>query len=134
MRVLAGHQDEEDHGRLLERVAEAIVRASSREIVPGSNGLLTEGPRYTLAADMVLGALYSTGTLPQLHPGERMPLIVVCSITTAFPSCVLGGLPRELGLLAAEFEAATVGRRAARLAPPVVAATSVLPATGPGPT
>ncbi|MEU4588349.1 hypothetical protein AB0F92_40940 [Kitasatospora aureofaciens] len=35
-----GRQREEDHGRLLERVAEAIVQVSSREIIPGSDGLL----------------------------------------------------------------------------------------------
>ncbi|MEV0537254.1 hypothetical protein [Kitasatospora sp. NPDC050463] len=113
MRELAGRQGEEEHGRLLERVAEAIVQASSREIIPGSDGLLTEELRYTLAADGLLGASHTTGTLPELHPGERMPLIAVCAIAAAFPACVLGDLPRELEVLAAELEAATDAGRTA---------------------
>jgi len=113
VRELAGRQDEEEHGRLLERVAEAIAQASSREIIPGSDGLLTEELRYTLAADVVLGASHTTGTLPELHPGERMPLIAVCAIAAAFPSCVLGDLNRELEVLAVELDAATAAGRAA---------------------
>ncbi|MBP0453925.1 hypothetical protein J5Y04_30940 [Kitasatospora sp. RG8] len=113
VRELASRQGEEDHGQLLERVAEAIVQASSREIIPGSFGLLTEELRYTLAADVVLGASHTTGTLPELHPGERMPLIAVCAIAATFPSCVLGDLTRELEVLAAELEAATDAGRAA---------------------
>ncbi len=112
MRELAGRQCEEEHGRLLERVAEAIVKASSREIIPGSDGLLTEELRYTLAADVVLGSSHTTGTLPELHDGERMPLIAVCAIAATFPSCVLGDLARELEVLAAEMEAATDAGRA----------------------
>lgn len=50
-----GRQREEDHGRLLERVAEAIVQVSSREIIPGSDGLLAEELRYTLVAGRVVG-------------------------------------------------------------------------------
>ncbi|MER5642156.1 hypothetical protein ABT095_35105 [Kitasatospora sp. NPDC002227] len=115
VRQLAGRQGEEEHGRLLERVAEAIVKASSREIIPGSDGLLTEELRYTLAADVVLGASHTTGTLPELHPGERMPLIAVCSIAATLPSCVLGDLVREVEVLAAEMEAATDAGRAAEL-------------------
>ncbi|MFJ6774828.1 hypothetical protein ACIQOV_28380 [Kitasatospora sp. NPDC091257] len=113
VRELAGHQGEEDHGRLLERVAEAIAQASSREIIPGSNGLLTEELRCTLAADVVLGASHTTGTLPELHAGERMSLIAVCAIAAAMPSCVLGDLARELEVLAAELDAATAAGRAA---------------------
>jgi len=115
VRELAGRQGEEEHGRLLERVAEAIVQASSREIIPGSDGLLTEELRYTLAADVVLGSSHTTGTLPDLHPGERMPLIAVCSIAAALPSCVLGDLVRELEVLATELEAATDTGRAAKV-------------------
>ncbi|MGW6916280.1 hypothetical protein ACWGB8_21025 [Kitasatospora sp. NPDC054939] len=115
VRELVSRQGEEEHGRLLERVAEAIVRASSREIIPGSDGLLAEELRYTLAEDVVLGASHTTGTLPKLHPGERMPLITVCSIAAAFPSCVLGDLAHELEVLAAELEAATDASRAAEV-------------------
>ncbi|MGW4808008.1 hypothetical protein [Kitasatospora sp. NPDC004272] len=110
---LADRQGEKEHGRLLERTAEAIVKASSREIIPGSDGLLTEELRHTLAADVVLGASHTTGTLPELRPGERTPLIAVCSIAAALPACVLGNLPRELEVLAAEMEAATAAGLAA---------------------
>ncbi|MFD9597370.1 hypothetical protein ACFWA9_32100 [Kitasatospora sp. NPDC059973] len=116
VRELAGHQCEEDHGRLLERVAEAIVQASSREIIPDSDGLLTEELRYTLAAGVVLGASHTTGTLPELHDGERMPLITVCAIAAALPSCVLGDLARELNLLASELAAAIEAGRTATAA------------------
>ncbi|MFJ9846074.1 hypothetical protein ACIRYZ_37680 [Kitasatospora sp. NPDC101155] len=72
--------------------------------------------RYTLAADVVLGASHTTGTLPELHPGERMPLIAVCALAAAFPSCVLGDLNRELEVLATELQAATAaGRTAAEM-------------------
>lgn len=113
VRDLAGRQSEEEHSRLLERVAEAITQASGREIIPGSEGLLTEELRYTLAADVVLGASHTSGTLPKLHPGERMPLIAVCALAAAFPSCVLGDLARELEVLAAELQAATAAGQAA---------------------
>ncbi|MFI8085875.1 hypothetical protein ACIF6L_34435 [Kitasatospora sp. NPDC086009] len=116
VRELAGRQCEEDHARLLERVAEAIVQASSREIIPGSDGLLTEYLRYTLAADVVLGASHTTGTLPELHPGERLALVAVCALAAAFPSCVLGDLARELTLLADELAAATEAGRTATAA------------------
>ncbi|MEU9131843.1 hypothetical protein AB0D08_27685 [Kitasatospora sp. NPDC048540] len=82
-------------------------------MIPGGDGQLTEELRYTLAADVVLGASHTTGTLPGLRPGERMPLIAVCALAAAFPSCVLGDLPRELEVLAAELEAATDAGRAA---------------------
>ncbi|MFD8757297.1 hypothetical protein ACFV0O_40945 [Kitasatospora sp. NPDC059577] len=36
VRELAGRQCEEGHARALERVAEAITRASSREIIPAA--------------------------------------------------------------------------------------------------
>ncbi|MET8703789.1 hypothetical protein ABZW10_33795 [Kitasatospora sp. NPDC004723] len=103
----------------MERAAEAIVRASSREIVPGSDGLPAEDLRYTLAAGVVLGASHTTGTRPELHPGERMPLITVCAIAAAFPSCVLGDLTAELTALTAltgELAAATEAGRIATAA------------------
>ncbi|MDY0812984.1 hypothetical protein [Kitasatospora purpeofusca] len=103
VRELAGRQCEEDHGRALERVAEA----SGREIIPGSDGLLTEELRYTLAANVVLGASHTTGTLPELHDGERLALVAVCALAAALPSCALGDLARELNLLAGEPAAAT---------------------------
>ncbi|MFB7672320.1 hypothetical protein ACFC26_12975 [Kitasatospora purpeofusca] len=113
VRELAGRQSEEEHAGLLERAAEAIVRASGREVVPGSDGLLAEELRYTLAADVVLGASHTTGTRPGLHPGERMPLITVCAIAAALPSCVLGDLAAELTALAAELTTATEAGRLA---------------------
>ncbi|MFE7490124.1 hypothetical protein [Kitasatospora sp. NPDC057541] len=87
VRELAGRQGEEQ-ALALERAADAIVRASGREIVPGSDGLLAEELRYSLAADVVLGASHTTGTRPNLHPGERMPLITVCAIAAALLACV----------------------------------------------
>ncbi|MFJ4672725.1 hypothetical protein [Kitasatospora purpeofusca] len=116
VRELAGRQGEEEHARLLVRVAEAIVRASRREVVPGSKGLLVEELRYTLAADVVLGASQTTGTLPELRTGERMPLITVCAIAAALPSCVLGDLAAELDLLADGLAAATEAGRTATAA------------------
>ncbi|MFF8775283.1 hypothetical protein [Kitasatospora sp. NPDC015120] len=116
VRELAGRQGEEDHARALERAADAIVRASGREIVPGSDGLLAEELRYTLGADVVLGASHTTATLPELHPGERMPLIAVCAIAAALPSCVLGDLAAELTALADDLAAATEAGHAATAA------------------
>ncbi|MFE7193959.1 hypothetical protein [Kitasatospora sp. NPDC057541] len=116
VRELAGRQGEEDHARLLERAADAIVRASSREIIPGSDGLLTEELRYTLAADVVLGASHTTGTLPELHGGERLALVAVCALAAALPSCVLGDLERELTVLTGELAAATESGRGATAA------------------
>ncbi|MEU8927739.1 hypothetical protein AB0D10_43705 [Kitasatospora sp. NPDC048545] len=51
--------------------------------------------------------------MPDLAPGERMPLVAVCALAAAMPSCVLGDLPRELTLLADELDAATAAGRAA---------------------
>ncbi|MET8704341.1 hypothetical protein ABZW10_36630 [Kitasatospora sp. NPDC004723] len=116
VRELAGRQREENHARALERAAEAIARASGREVVPGSDGLLAEELGYTLAADVVLGAPHTTGTRPNLYPGERMPLITVCAIAATFPSCVLGDLAAELTALACELTAATEAGRGATAA------------------
>ncbi|MEU1425326.1 hypothetical protein [Kitasatospora sp. NPDC005751] len=116
VRGLAGRQCEEEHARLLERAAAAITRASGREIIPGSEGLLTEELRYTLAADMILGASHTTGTLPELHRGERLAPVTVCALAAALPSCVLGDLARELTLLAGELDAATEAGRSATAA------------------
>lgn len=107
VRELAGRQAEEDHAQALERAAGAIVRASSREVVPGGDSLLAEELRYTLAADVLLGASHTTGTLPVLHPGERVPLIAVCALAAALPSCVA---------LAGELAAATEAGRSATAA------------------
>ncbi|MFD8597550.1 hypothetical protein ACFV1L_21365 [Kitasatospora sp. NPDC059646] len=66
---------------------------------------------------MVLGASHTTGTQPELRPGERIPLIAVCAIAAGLPACVLGDLARELEVLAGEMEAATAaGLAAAELA------------------
>ncbi|KOV13303.1 hypothetical protein ADK60_29860 [Streptomyces sp. XY431] len=100
----------------MERVADAVVRVSGREIVPGSDGLLTEELRYTLAADAVLGASHTTGTLPELHDGERMPLAAVCAIAAALPSCVLGDLAAELTALTGDLATATEAGRTATAA------------------
>ncbi|WP_406192337.1 hypothetical protein OH807_00750 [Kitasatospora sp. NBC_01560] len=112
VRELAGRQCEEEHARALGRVAEAITWASSREIIPGSEGLLAEELRYTLAADVVLGASHTTGTLPELHAGERAALVTACALAAALPSCVLGDLERELTVLAEVACAAEAGRLA----------------------
>ncbi|MFE4516809.1 hypothetical protein ACFRMQ_21745 [Kitasatospora sp. NPDC056783] len=128
VRGLASRQGEEEHARALERVAEAIVRASSCEILPGSDGLLAEELRYTLAADVVLGASHTVGTRPELHPGELMPLITVCALAAAFPSCVLGNLGTELTALSDELAAATEAGRIATAA----GAARACPARRPG--
>ncbi|MDH6107855.1 hypothetical protein P3T34_000070 [Kitasatospora sp. MAP12-44] len=115
MRELAGRQDDEGHGRVLERAAEAIEQASGREVIPGGDGELAGELRYALAADVVLGATY-TGTLPELHPGERLALVAVCALAAAMPGCVLGDLERELTLLAGELDQAVAAGRAATAA------------------
>lgn len=81
-------------------------------MIPGGEGQLAEELRYSLGADVLLGATH-TGTLPDLAPGERMPLVAVCALAAAMPSCVLGDLARELALLADELDAATATGRAA---------------------
>lgn len=114
VRGLAGRQDDQGHARVLERAADAIERASGREIVPGGDGHLVEELRHALAADVLLGAARS-GTLPELHPRERGALVAVCALAAAMPGCVLGDLERELGVLAGELErSAEAGRSATR--------------------
>ncbi|ARF83196.1 hypothetical protein ACIG0C_30020 [Kitasatospora aureofaciens] len=115
VRSLASRQANEPHALVLERAAEAIERASHQEVIPGGDGELTEELRYSLAADVLLGATH-TATLPDLAPGERIPLVAVCALAAAMPSCVLGDLPRELTLLADELDAATTAGRAATTA------------------
>ncbi|MFJ9953616.1 hypothetical protein [Kitasatospora sp. NPDC091207] len=45
-----------------------------------------------------------------------MPLVAMCALAAAMPSCVLGDLPRELTLLADDLDAATAAGRAATAA------------------
>jgi hypothetical protein len=115
VRSLAGCQANEHHALVLERAAEAIERASHQEVIPGSEGQLAEELRYSLTADVLLGATH-TATLPELAPGERIPLVAVCALAAAMPACVLGDLPRELTLLADELDAATTAGRTAAAA------------------
>ncbi|MGW2542287.1 hypothetical protein ACWC5I_15800 [Kitasatospora sp. NPDC001574] len=116
MRELAGRQGEEEHARALERVADAVVQVSGREIIPGGDGLLAEELRYTLAADVVLGASHTIGSLPELHRGERLALVAVCALAAALPSCVLSDLERELTVLAGELAGVTEAGRLATAA------------------
>ncbi|MEU3565779.1 hypothetical protein [Kitasatospora sp. NPDC006786] len=115
VRELVGRQEDERHALALEHAAAGIERACHREVIPGGDGRLAEELRYSLAADVLLGAAY-TGTLPGLAPGERLPLVAVCALAAAMPGCVLGDLPRELTLLADELDAATAAGRAATTA------------------
>ncbi|MGW7448158.1 hypothetical protein [Kitasatospora sp. NPDC054795] len=115
VRELAGRQEDERHAPALEHAAAGIERASHQEVIPGGDGQLAEELRYSLAADVLLGAPH-TGSLPDLAPGERLPLVAVCALAAAMPSCVLGDLPRELTLLADELDAATAAGRAATTA------------------
>ncbi|MFD9687341.1 hypothetical protein ACFWXO_16475 [Kitasatospora sp. NPDC059088] len=103
VRALADRQDDELHGKALCRTADAIERASHWEVVPGSDGHLTEQLRHALSADVLLGNL-TAGSAPDLAPGERLPLVAVCAIAAALPGTVLGDLPRELQALAADLE------------------------------
>ncbi|MFJ7250170.1 hypothetical protein ACIQWA_36800 [Kitasatospora sp. NPDC098652] len=112
VRELAGRQEDQRHGRVLERAAEAIERASNGEVVPGGAGRLTKELRYTLSADVLLGAT-RTGTLPELYPGERLALATACTVAAAMPGTALGDLPRELAILADELNAATAAGRTA---------------------
>ncbi len=109
MRELADRQEDERHSRVLERAAEAII--------PGGEGRLAEEIRYSLAADVLLGATH-TGTVPVLHPGERLALVAVLALTAALPGCALGDLARELTLLADELDAATTAGRTATAGTP----------------
>ncbi len=111
VRELAGRQNDERHALALEHAAAGIERASHQEVIPGGDGQLAEELRYALAADVLLGATH-TGTMPDLAPGERMPLVAVCALAAAMPSCVLGDLPRELTLLSDQLDAATAAGRA----------------------
>ncbi|MFI9332657.1 hypothetical protein ACIGZJ_34630 [Kitasatospora sp. NPDC052868] len=112
VRRLAARQGDQGHARALERAADAIERASGPEVIPGGDGHLVEELRHALAADVLLGAA-RTGTLPELHPGERGVLVAVCALAAAMPGCVLGDLEHELGVLAGELEhTAEAGRTA----------------------
>ncbi|MER8188402.1 hypothetical protein [Kitasatospora sp. NPDC094015] len=115
VRELADRQRDERHALALKHAAAGIERASHQEVIPGGDGQLTEELRYSLGADVLLGAAY-TATLPDLAPDERLPLVAVCALAAAMPSCVLGDLARELALLADELDAATAAGRAATAA------------------
>ncbi|MFB8236253.1 hypothetical protein ACFC58_06835 [Kitasatospora purpeofusca] len=116
VRDLADRQDHELHHHALLRTADAIEQASHREVVPGSDGHLTEQLRHCLSADVLLGNL-ATGTPPVLAQGERLPLVAVCAIAAALPGTALGNLPRELDVLAADLEdAARAGATATKAA------------------
>ncbi|MFF0416278.1 hypothetical protein ACFYUY_38345 [Kitasatospora sp. NPDC004745] len=112
MRELAGRQEDERHALALEHAAAGIERAGHQEVIPGGDGQLAEELRYALGADVLLGATH-TGALPDLAPGERLPLVAVCALAAAMPSCVLGDLPREVTLLADGLDAATTADRTA---------------------
>ncbi|MDH6129926.1 hypothetical protein [Kitasatospora sp. GP82] len=103
VRGLADRQDDDLHAQALRRTADAIEQASHREVVPGGNGHLAEQLRHALAADVLLGDL-TAGTASVLAQGERLPLVAVCAIAAAMPGTVLGDLPRELQMLAADLE------------------------------
>ncbi|MFJ9612044.1 hypothetical protein ACIRS1_37500 [Kitasatospora sp. NPDC101176] len=68
--------------------------------------------RGLLLGQLALGATH-TGALPDLAPGERLPLVAVCALAAAMPSCVLGDPPREVTLLADGLDAATTADRTA---------------------
>ncbi|MEV7603214.1 hypothetical protein AB0O91_38175 [Kitasatospora sp. NPDC089797] len=112
VRERASRQEDERHALALEHAAAGIERASHQEVFPGGDGQLAEELRYSLAADVLLGAAH-TATLPDLAPGERMPLVAVCALAAAMPSCVHGDLPRGLTLLADGLDAATAAGHAA---------------------
>ncbi|MGA5823921.1 hypothetical protein ACPC54_39490 [Kitasatospora sp. NPDC094028] len=85
---------------MLERAADAVERASGREVVPGGEGQLDEKLAYDLGADVVAGSVVADG-LPVLVMGEQIGLVTVCSVAAAMPSSVLGDFESELPVLAA---------------------------------
>ncbi|MFI6158199.1 hypothetical protein ACIBCA_36545 [Kitasatospora sp. NPDC051170] len=107
VRELAARQPEAGHRAVLGRAADAVERASGREVVPGGEGQLDEELVYDLGADVVAGSVVADG-LPVLVMGERIALVTVCSVAAAMPSSVLGDFESELPVLAAVMEAARV--------------------------
>lgn len=117
VRVLAGRQTDGRHRMRLERAAAAIAQTSGREIVPGSEGVLTEELRYDLAGDVVAGHPRGAGPLG-LQAGERVVLAAVCALVAAMPATVLGDPVRELpALCAAVDDALALAERAAVAGP-----------------
>lgn len=105
-------------------------RSSIAPASPASTPKASTGsPSHSSTRCAAQGATY-TGTLPELAPGERMPLIAVCALAAAMPSCVLGELARELTLLADELNAATTAGHAATAAANSASAEQPSPSTG----
>ncbi|MFI8085303.1 hypothetical protein ACIF6L_31500 [Kitasatospora sp. NPDC086009] len=105
VRELARRQSDTGHRTVLERAADAVERASSREIVPGGDGELDEELRYDLGAGIITGSVL-TATMPELTTGERIALVAVCALAAAMPGTVLNDLGRELPALGSTMRAA----------------------------
>lgn len=106
VRELAERQEATAHRRMLERAADAVEQAASREVVPGGDGQLDEELAYDLGADVITGSVLTDG-LPELSMGERIAFVAVCALAAALPGTVLNDLARELPVLTATMDAAT---------------------------
>ncbi|MBD0675481.1 hypothetical protein [Streptomyces sp. CBMA156] len=110
VRELARRQPVEAHGTVLDLVAGAVERATGREIVPYSDGLLVEELRERLDGYVLVGAT-APASVPKLAPGERIALAAVVSLAAAMPSTVLTWFERELPLLAQVMDEAVAAGR-----------------------
>ncbi|WP_405364579.1 hypothetical protein [Kitasatospora sp. NBC_00039] len=106
VRELAGRQSDAGHRVVLERAADAVERASGREVVPGGDGELDEELRYDLGASVVTGSVVAD-EMPELSTGERIAVVAVCALAAAMPGTLLNDLGRELPALATTMEAST---------------------------
>ncbi|WP_327071827.1 hypothetical protein [Kitasatospora sp. NBC_01302] len=98
IRTLAARQQHADNRRILERYADAVEQVLRREIIPGSEGELTEELRYTLDAYVLCGSVLAEHR-PELTAAERIALLAVGFSAASAPRVVLNDLAGDLALL-----------------------------------
>ncbi|MGY0466896.1 hypothetical protein ACW14Y_42555 (plasmid) [Kitasatospora sp. cg17-2] len=112
VRELADRQPVDVHGTVLGLVADAIERATGREVVPDGEGHLAEELRDRLTGYALIGAAAPAG-VPELAAGERIALAAVVALAAAMPGTALTWFERELPLLAEVMDDAVAAGRAA---------------------
>jgi hypothetical protein len=98
IRTLAARQQHADNRQILQRYADAVEQVLRREIIPGSEGELTEELRYTLDAYVLCGSTLAEHH-PELAAAERIALLAVGFTAASAPRVVLNDLAGDLALL-----------------------------------
>jgi hypothetical protein len=98
IRTLAARQQHADNRQILQRYADAVEQVLRREIIPGSEGELTEELRYTLDAYVLCGSTLAEHP-PQLAAAERIALLAVGFTAASAPRVVLNDIAGDLAVL-----------------------------------